>query len=106
MTDVKKFAYQHYFMRKKFRMIFHRPAVIFQRLQYQNQITKINDTEYTTSQVYYSWNGKKYTKTKLKGVYEYIPNNENYNLKITIKDGNENNISILNKYFKKANIIK
>ena len=32
--------------------------------------------------------------------------NENYNLKITIKDGNENNISILNKYFKKANIIK
>ena len=37
MTDVKKFAYQHYFMRKKFRMIFHRPAVIFQRLQYQNQ---------------------------------------------------------------------
>ena len=78
----------------------------FSEITIPKSVTKINDTEYTTSQVYYSWNGKKYTKTKVKGVYEYIPNNENYNLKITIKDGNENNISILNKYFKKANIIK
>ena len=80
--------------------------MIFSEITIPKSVTKINDTEYTTSQVYYSWNGKKYTKTKVKGVYEYIPNNENYNLKITIKDGNENNISILNKYFKKANIIK
>ena len=78
----------------------------FSEITIPKSVTKINDTEYATSQVYYSWNGKKYTKTKVKGVYEYIPNNENYNLKITIKDGNENNISILNKYFKKANIIK
>lgn len=36
----EKFAYQHYFMRKKFRMIFHRPAVIFR--DYNTKISNKN----------------------------------------------------------------